>query len=398
MRKVDEGGKGYWMKNNKALFVTHKEWLDSTVTGGVQLCSREFLNLLKESGFDIDTYHVPITRRLSDRVALKFNLSVYNLFDIEAVKGDLLDRIANDDISSVFFNMAGLLRLAKPLKETFGASVRLYLASHGNDSGDFLHLTTKPLGNPGFIRRHLNIIRLGYLIHTESYYRNYYLDGVLTVSDVEKELENWFGARKNIYIPRLLEPVPLLLTPVPGRIGFVGRLDHPPNIQGISILLDEVIKDLPANTTVRVVGAPREWGIKIAQRYPCVEYVGELSDDELVAEVQSWMLFLNPVFWFSTGVTTKVGWALNLGLPIISTPAGLRGYSWKDGTLLMADTPQEMAAAICRYLRDPSGFADLRRQVERIQASAISKEEVFSRVRSLLHEAPSPNSPPNREE
>ena len=66
------------MKQNKALFISHETWLDSAVTGGVQLCSQEFLSILKESKFEIETYYVPYTRRIIDRLLLKLRLSVYN--------------------------------------------------------------------------------------------------------------------------------------------------------------------------------------------------------------------------------------------------------------------------------------------------------------------------------
>ena len=187
----------------------------------------------------------------------------------------------------------------------------------------------------------MNKIRLGRLIATEAEYRVKWLDGVVALSETEKQIENWFGAKKASFLPRRLYKDFLQRKPIPGRIGFVGRLDHPPNLQGITILLSE-LSDHAHNLQFILVGAPPAYGARIKKQFPFVEYLGELSDADLEKEVASWAFFLNPVWWYSTGASTKLARAISWGLPIITTTAGKRGYEWKRGDMLVADSPADM--------------------------------------------------------
>ena len=60
----------------------------------------------------------------------------------------LLIHIEQHDIEIVFINMATPVRFARPIRQKFGDRVKIILLSHGNHSGDFLHLITKPIRNP----------------------------------------------------------------------------------------------------------------------------------------------------------------------------------------------------------------------------------------------------------
>jgi hypothetical protein len=362
-----------------ALFITHPNSLESHVTGGVQLCSQEFLSILKESGFIINPYFVNYTTRLFDRILIKLKIDNYRHFNVNRYLKGIINQIEENKVSLIFINMATLVRFAKPIKKRFGEKVKIVLLSHGNLSGDFLHLTTKPIKKQNVITKFRNIVRLGYLIHTESFYRNYFLDAVLTVSEAETQIENWFGAKKTIFIPRLLEKKDIPLHTIYNRVGFVGRLDHPPNYQGITLLLKEISKLNPA-PDFRLVGAPVNWGRKIASQFPFVTYLGELSDHELEKEASSWSLFLNPVFWYSTGVTTKLAWALSRGIPVVTTTPGMRGYKWKRGDLPITETPIKMAEYINLYIENPSLSEDLKIEVGLIINNSYTATDISQSI------------------
>ena len=102
---------------------------------------------------------------------MAFRKIVYSVFDIRKEAPLLLDYISKGNIGIVFINMASAVRFAKPIKQKFGDKVRVILLSHGNNSGDFLHLITKPISEPSLVRKWLNKIRLGSLISTEAEYR-----------------------------------------------------------------------------------------------------------------------------------------------------------------------------------------------------------------------------------
>ena len=156
-------------------------------------------------------------------------------------------------------------------------------------------------------------------------------------------------------------------------MGFVGRLDHPPNIQGIAILLDEMIQHPLHNLKLRLVGAPEEEGRKIAEKYKCVEYLGEISDTDLEKEITSWSFFINPVWWYSTGASTKLAKGISWGIPIITTTAGMRGYYWKEGNLLVADTPKEMSNLILKETKTIDRINYWSEQTRKVAKNGLTK-------------------------
>jgi glycosyltransferase involved in cell wall biosynthesis len=365
----------------KAIFLTHKGCLQSEITGGVQLCSREFHSIIRNiDDISLDDYYVPYTRDLLQRAMIKWNMENYYVFDIRKEAPALISYIERHDIRIVFINMATPLRFAKPVRERFGEKVKIILLSHGNHSCDFLHLITKPLKPPSAIRNWLNRIRLGRLIATEAEFRAKWIDGVVTLSETEKQIENWFGAKKTSFLPRNLYKDFLSREAVPGRIGFVGRLDHPPNFQGVTIFLEELSKRREDLQFI-LVGAPPAYGMRIKQQFPFVEYRGELTDQELEKEVAGWAFFLNPVWWFSTGASTKLGRAISWGLPIITTTAGMRGYEWKKGSLLVADSPAEMVTQLIKEAKSTDRINYWKEQTELIAGSGPDQDELVNRIR-----------------
>lgn len=330
-----------------ALFLTHKNSLISEITGGVQLCSQEFYYIINSiPEIKLSEYHVSYTKNIMQRVRMKIGQENYSMYNINKDAPALLNHITKNKIRVVFINMASLVRYARPIKETFGDNVKIILLSHGNHSGDFLHLISKPIISRHAMFKFLMQVRLGHLISTESEYRVKYLDAVITLSETEKQIENWFGAKKSVFIPRRLYPNFLLHKPILGRVGFVGRLDHPPNFQGMEILLDELKKSIHSKIEIRLIGAPVKFGQRLQFDYPFITYLGELSDTEVEDEVATWSFLLNPVWWYSTGASTKLAKAISWGIPIITSVAGMRGYQWKNGNLLIVQSPLEMANII----------------------------------------------------
>ena len=370
----------------KAIFLTHKHLLYSEITGGVQLCSQEFHQIINAcEDLDLKDYYVPFTRNIFQRIKIKIGFENYSMYNVFKDAPALLEYIETENVNIVFINMASCIRYAKPIKDKFGDKVKTILLSHGNHSGDFLHLITKPLKNEFAFIKTIYKIRLGNLISTEALYRVKYLDGVITISETEKHIEKWFGAKLVSFMPRRLYVDFVNYHPDLNRIGFVGRLDHPPNFQGISILLDEMIKQPIKNLKLRLVGAPLEQGKKIAEKYNCVEYLGELSDKELEVEIASWAFFINPVWWYSTGASTKLAKGISWGIPIVTTTAGKRGYYWKEGNLLVTDTPKEMAKAIFKEIQSIDRIQYWSEQTRMVANSGLTKDNFTALIKSVYH-------------
>lgn len=372
------------MATRKAIFLTHPQLLRSEITGGVQLCSQEFHHIIENiSELSLTDYYVPYTRNIMQRVMMKLGMENYSMYDVKKDAPALLAYVEKENIEVVFLNMASVVRYAKPLKERFGDKVKVIMLSHGNHSGDFLHLITKPMTKQSSIRRALNKIRLGWLIATEAIHRVSYLDGVVTLSETEKQIENWFGGKRVEFLPRRLYADFLPYAPVAGRVGFVGRLDHPPNLQGVSILFDALQKMDHSKLEIRIVGAPDNYGQQLQSKYPFIKYLGELPDKTLEEEIKTWAVLLNPVWWYSTGASTKLARAISWGVPIISTTAGMRGYEWKQGSLIVADTPEEMARQLIINAPDPEKVQYWAEQTRIIANNGPEIESLGNQIRSL---------------
>jgi glycosyltransferase involved in cell wall biosynthesis len=370
-----------------AIFLTHKDLLHAEIDGGVQLCSQEFHNAISAcDDLHLKNYFVPFTKNIFQRIQIKLGFENYSMYDVAKDAAALLKFIESENITIVFINMASCVRYAKPIKDAFGNKVKTIMLSHGNHSGDFLHLITKPLKRSNLIAKKIKKIRLGYLISTESTYRVKYLDGVIAISETEKQIENWFGAKRVVFMPRKLYADFVNYQPDLNRVGFVGRLDHPPNIQGIAILLDEITQ-YSHDLKLRLVGAPVEEGKKIAEKYKCVEYLGELSDIDLEKEISSWSFFINPVWWYSTGASTKLAKGISWGIPIITTTAGKRGYYWKQGELLVADSPKEMAKAIIEETISKDKINYWSNQTRIVANSGLTEDDFTTLIKSVYLES-----------
>jgi len=350
------------------------------------LCSQEFYEVIsKVPGMELLEYHVPYTKNIRQRVRIKLGMENYSMYDVKKDAPALIKFIEENNISAVFINMASLVKYAIPIKERFADKVKVVMLSHGNHSGDFLHLITKPIHQPNFIRKRMDKYRLGSLISTEAQMRVSELDAVITLSETEKQIENWFGGKRVYFLPRRLYADFLDYKPVMGRVGFMGRLDHPPNYQGISMVLEQLNG---TKADIRIVGAPNEWGNKLQQQFPFVKYLGELSDAGLEEEVSTWSLLLNPVWWYSTGASTKLAKAISWGVPIISTTAGNRGYQWSGGELLMSESPAEMAAKISEFAFDEAKIMEQHRIVQNIANNGPSMEELTKIISKSVQSCP----------
>ena len=118
-----------------------------------------------------------------------------------------------------------------------------------------------------------------------------------------------------------------------------------------------------------MVGAPETFGKQLAATYPFVTYLGYLNNDALRQEVGSWTFFLNPVFYYSRGVSTKLAKAFGWGIPVITTTIGCRGYVWCKGIPVIAETPAEMAKAILCLSKNADVIANADKDVKELIAS-----------------------------
>jgi glycosyltransferase involved in cell wall biosynthesis len=161
-----------------------------------------------------------------------------------------------------------------------------------------------------------------------------------------------------------LEPHFINWQPQTNTIGFVGTLNHLPNSEGIELLAQK-LQLSGFSGKFKVVGASADIGYKLEKKYPFIKYCGALNNEQLKNEISTWCLFLNPVFWYARGSSTKLSQGINWGIPVITTPAGIRGYELVDHKCVTADnTPSTFAQTAMQALSSTPYLNELKQTSE----------------------------------
>lgn len=348
----------------RSLFIHDPADLEAVIPGGVQLCTREFLEIVRAASDECQLFTVRVSRSAVWRLRRRLGLGAYLLYAPEEAREALAKTLATLKPSHVFLNRAELMRLA-PLITSLAPGAKVIVMSHGNQSGDDLYEIAGPGGRrSGRLARITAAWRLGLDLVSESRFRHRHLHAVCVMSEEEAVLERWLGAVRTVVLPRIIRSDPLEWRPIDGRVGFVGTLDHTPNRVALVQLCDELAK-LAGGSTIklRLAGGPESVGRSFTERYPFVEYIGRPDEGTLRAEAATWTLFLNPIFWLSRGASMKLGQSLAWGVPALTTRSGARGYRLRpEHTFSTEDSPQAFAAALIALVRSqparPSGLRE----------------------------------------
>lgn len=135
---------------------------------------------------------------------------------------------------------------------------------------------------------------------------------------------------------------------VGGQLLFVGPMDHPPNADAIRWFLTEVlprVREWVPEARLRLAGRGTE-----RVRAAGVQGLGYVED--LGPELAAADACVAPIR-MGGSVRFKVLEAMAAGVPVVSTSMGLAGIAAQNERhALVADTPQEFAAAVVRALQD----------------------------------------------
>lgn len=361
-----------------ALFVTHATAL-STAPGGLQICTREYRDALRLAGLALTDVTLAHDRRLKTRLRRRLSFDRYPRQWHPSAVDMIVGEARRIDARVVFLNLVNLAPLATVLRPRLNQRCRLVLLSHGLESVDYVHFVRARRADTTLRARWV----LGRTLLQESKQRRD-LDHVFCLTSTEAELERWLGAASVSWLPRTIPArPPLRWSPRTGRIGFVGTLDHQPNGDGLAALLQSIAQTSNPAVQVRIVGGPPDAGERIASRSPCATYLGPLDDRALEAEASTWACFVHPLFCYARGCSTKLATAISWQIPIATTTAGRRGYTWTRGDLPVAESPDALAALAIR-LAQPTQGALVRPAIAQIVESAPRIEDVAGIVRTSL--------------
>jgi glycosyltransferase involved in cell wall biosynthesis len=368
-----------------AIFLSNEIYFDSSKQeGGVRICTEEYLKLIKQI-FEVEIFEVRYYFNLAYRLRVKLGLNIYNDYKTEKYTNQIADLIKKRNVEYVFLNLSNTAPFSKVIKNTFGSRVKVVLCSHGNESGDYLHAFTRFKSSQPYYKTFFSSITIGSLLKKESYFRQKLIDAVLTVSPIEESLEKWLGAAHVLMVPRIVTTQFINRNPVLGRVGFIGDLSHAPNYFGIDELC-KAIALLPTKEliTLRLVGSPAAVGKQLEKNYPFVNYLDYMDNNALQQEVASWTYFLNPVFYYSRGVSTKLAKALGWGLPVISTDIGCRGYEWERGSLVIVESPADMANAVLNLSNNAEAIAKSDKEVKDLIATMPNLDSTSNLLSDFL--------------
>ncbi|MFO1497478.1 MAG: glycosyltransferase family 4 protein [Verrucomicrobiota bacterium] len=140
----------------------------------------------------------------------------------------------------------------------------------------------------------------------------------------------------------------------PTRLGFIGLLRYPPNLEGIHWFLQKVwpiIKRHEPAVRLRLVGAGAD--ATLAGSSADVDVLGWVSDPSV--EIATWSAMIVPIR-VGGGTRIKIAEGFGRGCPVVTTSLGAFGYedvrSGED--IVLADSPEAFAQACVALIRDQS--------------------------------------------
>lgn len=136
------------------------------------------------------------------------------------------------------------------------------------------------------------------------------------------------------------------------RIGFIGIFNWPPNAEGMRWFICEawpLIKRQLPHAQLRLVG--RGSNGSLTRLGPDITGLGWLEDP--TEEIASWSAMIIPI-QVGGGTRIKIAEGFARKCPVVATTVGAFGYDVRNGEeILLADSPQDFAAACIRLLCDP---------------------------------------------
>lgn len=356
--------------------------------GGVQTCSREYLALLAAANIAIDVLETDVDRRPLTRLIRQMRSSPYtgsiSARDLHKVEA------AAENVDIIFLNQVNLASALARLHHPERVRPKVVLLSHGAEVTDLLNL----------MRARQRLPLSGRLRPSpERTLRNVLMDeiaaraGVRTavcLSPFDADFERWLGVPEVTWIPRTVTPRPLDWRPIANRFGFLGTLDHAPNLEGLVEILGKIESLGLKHLEIRIVGGPPRIGHWLTQRFGFAAYLGQLDDASLETEAATWSAFLNPIFCQARGCSTKLATALAWQIPIITTPVGRRGYVWRHGVLIEANSVKSFVGEMERLQSADSADAARLQAIAAAESCPTMEENARSFVAFLAEVAGSP--------
>jgi glycosyltransferase involved in cell wall biosynthesis len=185
-------------------------------------------------------------------------------------------------------------------------------------------------------------------------------------------------------IPICVDPEEQALIPrvqYPRTITHLGTMFWPPNIEGVLWfayeVLPHVLAQVPEAQFVIIGKNPPEEIRALALQNPNIQVTGYVANP--VPYLAETAVFIVPLR-SGGGMRVKIPDAWCWGVPVISTSIGAEGIDAQHGSnALIADTPEDLAEAVVRVLRNPTLGERLRQNGRRWVEERYNWRQVYSR-------------------
>ncbi|HUU82564.1 MAG TPA: TIGR03087 family PEP-CTERM/XrtA system glycosyltransferase [Phycisphaerae bacterium] len=178
---------------------------------------------------------------------------------------------------------------------------------------------------------------------------------------------------------------PCVPPPAEPRVGFVGAMDYPPNVDAVCWFVDEVwpvVRQRVPEATFRIVGRRPTAKVKDLADRPGIEVTGEVPNagtciDQFAAAVAPLRI--------ARGIQNKVLEAMAAARPVVLTSLAAEGIDACDGRdYVIADGPRATASAVASLLRVPRGAAAIGRSARAFVEEHFNWDREGAKLDALL--------------
>lgn len=172
----------------------------------------------------------------------------------------------------------------------------------------------------------------------------------------------------------------------PPRIGFIGLYSYSPNLEGMRWFVREcwpLLKRQVPDARLRLVGKDTDGPLK--PNAPDVDALGYVAD--AASEMATWSAMIIPVRQ-GAGTRVKIADAFSRKCPVVSTKLGAYGYDVRSGhELLLADKPDDFAAACIKLIQDPLSASSMAERAYREFLGKWTWDAIAPRVWAAAEDA-----------
>jgi glycosyltransferase involved in cell wall biosynthesis len=212
-------------------------------------------------------------------------------------------------------------------------------------------------------------------------------DRVITVTQddanhLQRELPNLVCS----VIPNIHVSQPLATTTWQQRDGlvFVGNYNHHPNQDAVTYLVEMVLPQIHLqlpDVCLYLIGSNIKAHLSAlaSEHIKIIGWVEQLEPE--LAQRRVFVSYLR----YGAGMKGKLGQALSLGLPVVTTTIGAEGMGLvNEETALIADDPDNFAQAVCRLYTDSSLWEKLARQGREYIEQHYGETAVREKLQQML--------------